>query len=254
MQNNFFKKSFASDNEQVKSSNFSKPKSKIKIQPFSKKTFKYSIQEENNCHEIQAKEQKLLISNIDLRILECSNFMQKIFILSDQSLDSNYSELQKKIIKYDNIEYNRVIPYSNLKKALDDLILLIKEKYKKFDNKIFIFYQSEIFLFKEIVELNINIFLLSSEKITIPLQKGINYIFFPNDRSILNTNTIIIYLSKNSLISTKGFQNELTNHLVIGENEMNYITMIIDNNYDDNYGIYIHEGTGFVTCLIINNK
>lgn len=253
MQNNFFKKSFASDNEQAKSNNFSKQNNKIKIQPFSKKKFKYSIQEENNCHEIQAKEQKLLISNIDLRILEGSNFMQKIFILSDQSLDSNYSELQSKIMKYDNIEYNSIIPYNNLKKALDDLILLIKEKYKKFDNKIFIFYKSQTFLFKEIIELNINIFLLSLEKVIIPLQKGINYIFFPNDRSLINTNTIILYLSKNSIISTKGFKNELTNFLVTGENEMNYITMIIDNNYDDNYGIYIHEGTGFVSFLIINN-
>ena len=100
MQNIFFKKAFASDNEQVQSNNFSKPKNKI--QPFSKKNFKYSIQEENNCQEIQTKEQKLLISNIDLRILEGSNFMQKIFILSDQSLVNCYSELQKKIIKFDN--------------------------------------------------------------------------------------------------------------------------------------------------------
>lgn len=251
MQNIFFKKAFASDNEQVQSNNFSKPKNKI--QPFSKKNFKYSIQEENNCQEIQTKEQKLLISNIDLRILEGSNFMQKIFILSDQSLVNCYSELQKKIIKFDNIEYNKILPINNLKKALDALILLIKEKYSKFDNKIFIFYQDEPFLFKEIVELNINIFLLSSNNIIIPLQKGINYIFLPTDRNLLNTNTIIIYLSKNSLISTRGFKNELTNHLVTGDTEMVNIAMIIDNNYDDNYGIFIHEGTGFISCLLINN-
>ena len=156
MQNNFFKKSFASDNEKVQTNKYSKPKNKI--QPFSKKNFKYSIQEENNCQEIQTKEQKLLISNIDLRILEGSNFMQKIFILSDQSLVNCYSELQKKIIKFDNIEYNKILPSNNIKKALDDLILLIKEKYSKFDNKIFIFYQDEPFIFKEIVELHINIF------------------------------------------------------------------------------------------------
>lgn len=251
MQNNFFKKSFASDNEKVQTNKYSKPKNKI--QPFSKKNFKYSIQEENNCQEIQTKEQKLLISNIDLRILEGSNFMQKIFILSDQSLVNCYSELQKKIIKFDNIEYNKILPSNNIKKALDDLILLIKEKYSKFDNKIFIFYQDEPFIFKEIVELHINIFVLSSKNIIIPLRKGINYIFLPTDRNLLNTNTIIIYLSKNTLMSTRGFKNELTNHLVTGDTEMVNITMIIDNNYDDNYGIFIHEGTGFLSCLLINN-
>lgn len=251
MQNNFFKKSFASDNEKVQTNKYSKPKNKI--QPFSKKNFKYSIQEENNCQEIQTKEQKLLISNIDLRILEGSNFMQKIFILSDQSLVNCYSELQKKIIKFDNIEYNKILPPNSIKKALDDLILLIKEKYSKFDNKIFIFYQDEPFIFKEIVELHINIFVLSSKNIIIPLRKGINYIFLPTDRNLLNTNTIIIYLSKNTLMSTRGFKNELTNHLVTGDTEIVNITMIIDNNYDDNYGIFIHEGTGFLSCLLINN-
>lgn len=251
MQNNFFKKSFASDNEKVQTNKYSKPKNKI--QPFSKKNFKYSIQEENNCQEIQTKEQKLLISNIDLRILEGSNFMQKIFILSDQSLVNCYSELQKKIIKFDNIEYNKILPPNNIKKALDDLILLIKEKYSKFDNIIFIFYQDEPFIFKEIVELHINIFVLSSKNIIIPLRKGINYIFLPTDRNLLNTNTIIIYLSKNTLMSTRGFKNELTNHLVTGDTEIINITMIIDNNYDDNYGIFIHEGTGFLSCLLINN-
>ena len=179
--------------------------------------------------------------------------MQKIFILSDQSLVNCYSELQKKIIKVNKIEYNKILPPNNIKKALDDLILLIKEKYSKFDNKIFIFYQDEPFIFKEIVELHINIFVLSSKNIIIPLRKGINYIFLPTDRNLLNTNTIIIYLSKNTLMSTRGFKNELTNHLVTGDTEMVNITMIIDNNYDDNYGIFIHEGTGFLSCLLIKN-
>ena len=90
------KKTFASDNEHISQNRQKNNQNKVKA--FHSKTFKYSIQEEKNPHEIQMKENKRLISKIDLRFLDNSNYTLKLFILNADESNFSLKESNKSVI------------------------------------------------------------------------------------------------------------------------------------------------------------
>lgn len=232
-----FKKTFASDNEhasQIGHRNYGN-----KVKAFHTKMFKYSIQEEKNPIEIQMKENKRLISNIDLRFLDNSNYMLKLFILN---ADESIFPLKERVLSFDIIEKNDSVKENEIEIKVQSLLTLIHDSYSKYDTKIIVFIKE----FKE-YELPKDTFFISRQFIYTTLQEGLNYIYFPSENHIINNKEIYIKVKSKSEISTKGFLNDLSNKVI----EEETLTLVINNQYDSTYGIYLHKGKGYAYFTIL---
>ena len=169
------KKTFASDNEHISQNRQKNNQNKVKA--FHSKTFKYSIQEEKNPHEIQMKENKRLISKIDLRFLDNSNYTLKLFILNAD--ESNFS-LKERVLSFDIIEQSESIKEEEIESKLKSLLTILHDSYSKYDTKIIVFIKE----FKE-YELPKDTYFISSQFIYANLQAGLNYIYFPSESHII---------------------------------------------------------------------
>lgn len=232
-----FKKTFASDNEHA--SQIGHRNNGNKVKAFHTKTFKYSIQEEKNPIEIQMKENKRLISNIDLRFLDNSNYMLKLFILNAD--ESNFP-LKERVLSFDIIEKNDSVKENEIEIKVQSLLTLIHDSYSKYDTKIIVFIKD----FKE-YELPKDTYFISRKFIYTTLQEGLNYIYFPSENHIINNKEIVLKLISKSEISTKGFLNDLSNKVI----EEETLTLVINNQYDSTYGIYLHKGKGYAYFTIL---
>ena len=231
------KKTFASDNEHA--SQIAHRNNGNKVKAFHAKMFKYSIQEEKNPIEIQMKENKRLISNIDLRFLDNSNYMLKLFILN---ADESIFRLKERVLSFDIIEKNELVKENEIEIKVQSLLTLIHDSYSKYDTKIIVFIKE----FKE-YELPKDTYFISRKFIYTTLQEGLNYIYFPSENHIINNKEIYIKVKSQSEISTKGFLNDLSNKVI----EEETLTLVINNQYDSTYGIYLHKGKGYAYFTIL---
>ena len=231
------KKTFASDNEHMSQNRQKNNQNKVKA--FHSKTFKYSIQEEKNPHEIQMKENKRLISKIDLRFLDNSNYTLKLFILN---ADESKFSLKERVLSFDIIEQSESIKEEEIESKLKSLLTILHDSYSKYDTKIIVFIKE----FKE-YELPKDTYFISSQFIYANLQAGLNYIYFPSESHIIKNKEIYIKVASKSVISTKGFISDLSNK----EIKESSLTLVINTQYDSTYAIFLHKGKGYAYFNIL---
>lgn len=225
------KKTFASDNEHATQIKTRTNENKIKA--FHTKAFKYSIQEESNPLEIQMKENKRYISKNDLRFLDNCNYILKLFILD---ADKSNFPLKERLLSFDIIEKKESIKEEEVESKLNSLSKTIHDSYSKYDTNIIVFInQFKDYTFPK------DTYFISNQFIYAPLQEGLNYIYFPSESDIINNKEMYLKLQQKSIISTKGFINDCSNKII----EEEILTLVINDQYDNTYGIFLHKGKGY---------
>ena len=246
MDNKFFfnrKKGFESDNEKMKQINEKKMFNKIKFYPnnFNLKSFKFSIEEENDINLIknqtQLSENKINSNNnINLNLN-----IQKIilFIISHKEYDKGNSFLNY-ISNLNNLKETFKLNYF----IFDEFIKIINNNNFPSNNIIILYNETNEKIFENNIE-NLNklfyhIFEIKNEYLITNLKIGLNYLFF--DNYIINDKEFNILFIENSIISTKGFKNNINSQF--NKNE-SYI-LIQDFNYLDTPIILLESGNALI--------
>ena len=246
MDNKFFfnrKKGFESDNEKMKQINEKKMFNKIKFYPnnFNLKSFKFSIEEENDINLIKNQTQLSENKTNSNNNINLNLNIQKIilFIISHKEYDKGNSFL------------NYISNLSNLKETFklnyfifDEFIKIINNNNFPSNNIIILYNETNEKIFENNIE-NLNklfyqIFEIKNEYLITNLKIGLNYLFF--DNYIINDKEFNILFIENSIISTKGFKNNINSQF--NKNE-SYI-LIQDFNYLDTPIILLESGNALI--------
>ena len=236
-------KGFESDNEKMKQINEKKEFNKNKFYPnnFKLKSFKYSIEEENNIDLIKNQSKFNEYKTNSNNNINLNLNMQKIilFIISNKESD------------IENIFLNYISNLSNLKETIklnsfsfDEFIMIINNKNFSYNNIIILYNETNENIIENNNE-NLNkimyqVFEIRNEYIITNLKIGLNYLFF--DNYIINEKEFNILFIENSIISTKGFKNNINSKF--NKNE-SYI-LIQDFNYLDTPIILLESGNALI--------
>jgi len=246
MDNKFFfnrKKGFESDNEKMKQINEKKMFNKIKFYPnnFNLKSFKFSIEEENDINLIKNQTQLSENKTNSNNNINLNLNIQKIilFIISHKEYDKGNSFLNY-ISNLNNLKETFKLNYF----IFDEFIKIINNNNFPSNNIIILYNETNEKIFENNIE-NLNklfyqIFEIKNEYLITNLKIGLNYLFF--DNYIINDKEFNILFIENSIISTKGFKNNINSQF--NKNE-SYI-LIQDFNYLDTPIILLESGNALI--------
>ena len=237
------KKGFESDNEKMKQINEKKEFKKNKFYPnnFNLKSFKFSIEEENNIDLIKNQTKLNEYKNNSNNNINLNLKLQKIilFIISN--------------IEYDieNIFLKYISSLSHLKETIklnsfsfDEFIRIINNKNLSSNNIIILYNETN----ENIIENNTQqlnriiyqIFEIRNEYLITNLKIGLNYLFF--DNYLINDQEFTIVFIEKSIISTKGFKNNINSQF----NKNESYNLIQDFNYLDTPIILLESGNALI--------
>ena len=237
------KKGFESDNEKMKQINEKKEFKKNKFYPnnFNLKSFKFSIEEENNIDLIKNQTKLNEYKNNSNNNINLNLKLQKIilFIISN--------------IEYDieNIFLKYISSLSHLKETIklnsfsfDEFIRIINNKNLSSNNIIILYNETN----ENIIENNseqlnriiYQIFEIRNEYLITNLKIGLNYLFF--DNYLINDQEFTIIFIEKSIISTKGFKNNINSQF----NKNESYNLIQDFNYLDTPIILLESGNALI--------
>ena len=246
MDNKFFfnrKKGFESDNEKMKQINEKKMFNKIKFYPnnFNLKSFKFSIEEENDINLIKNQTQLSENKTNSNNNINLNLNIQKIilFIISHKEYDKGNSFLNY-ISNLNNLKETFKLNYF----IFDEFIKIINNNNFPSNNIIILYNETNENIIENNNE-NLNkimyqVFEIRNEYIITNLKIGLNYLFF--DNYIINDKEFNILFIENSIISTKGFKNNINSKF--NKNE-SYI-LIQDFNYLDTPIILLESGNALI--------
>ena len=246
MDNKFFfnrKKGFESDNEKMKQINEKKMFNKIKFYPnnFNLKSFKFSIEEENDINLIKNQTQLSENKTNSNNNINLNLNIQKIilFIISHKEYDKGNSFLNY-ISNLNNLKETFKLNYF----IFDEFIKIINNNNFPSNNIIILYNETNENIIENNNE-NLNkimyqVFEIRNEYIITNLKIGLNYLFF--DNYIINDKEFNILFIENSIISTKGFKNNINSQF--NKNE-SYI-LIQDFNYLDTPIILLESGNALI--------
>ena len=246
MDNKFFfnrKKGFESDNEKMKQINEKKEFKKNKFYPnnFNLKSFKFSIEEENDINLIKNQTQLSENKTNSNNNINLNLNIQKIilFIISHKEYDKGNSFLNY-ISNLNNLKETFKLNYF----IFDEFIKIINNNNFPSNNIIILYNETNEKIFENNIE-NLNklfyqIFEIKNEYLITNLKIGLNYLFF--DNYIINEREFNILFIENSIISTKGFKNNINSKF--NKNE-SYI-LIQDFNYLDTPIILLESGNALI--------
>ncbi len=237
------KKGFESDNEKMKQINEKKEFKKNKFYPnnFNLKSFKFSIEEENNIDLIKNQTKLNEYKNNSNNNINLNLKLQKIilFIISNKESD------------IENIFLNYISNLSNLKETIklnsflfDEFIMIINNKNFSYNNIIILYNETNENIIENNNE-NLNkimyqVFEIRNEYIITNLKIGLNYLFF--DNYLINDQEFTIVFIEKSIISTKGFKNNINSQF----NKNESYNLIQDFNYLDTPIILLESGNALI--------
>jgi hypothetical protein len=227
----------------MKQINEKKMFNKIKFYPnnFNLKSFKFSIEEENDINLIKNQTQLSENKTNSNNNINLNLNIQKIilFIISHKEYDKGNSFLNY-ISNLNNLKETFKLNYF----IFDEFIKIINNNNFPSNNIIILYNETNEKIFENNIE-NLNklfyqIFEIKNEYLITNLKIGLNYLFF--DNYIINDKEFNILFIENSIISTKGFKNNINSQF--NKNE-SYI-LIQDFNYLDTPIILLESGNALI--------
>ena len=237
------KKGFESDNEKMKQINEKKEFKKNKFYPnnFNLKSFKFSIEEENNIDLIKNQTKLNEYKNNSNNNINLNLKLQKIilFIISHKEYDKGNSFLNY-ISNLNNLKETFKLNYF----IFDEFIKIINNNNFPSNNIIILYNETNEKIFENNIE-NLNklfyqIFEIKNEYLITNLKIGLNYLFF--DNYLINDQEFTIIFIEKSIISTKGFKNNINSQF----NKNESYNLIQDFNYLDTPIILLESGNALI--------
>ncbi len=236
-------KGFESDNEKMKQINEKKEFNKNKFYPnnFKLKSFKYSIEEENNIDLIKEKTKISENKNINNNNINLNFNIQKIIVFEIGNKNNKEEDLTLKCLW--NINDLTKKFYIN-SFSLNEILKTIEINNLNKNNAIILYNNTD----ENIIEKNIDLlnktsfqfFEISKEVLIINLKIGLNFLFL--DENIINVKQINIIFFDDCKISTKGFKNNIDSNFKKFES----YTLTLDLNYFDTPIILLEFGKAII--------